>query len=94
MSSGLINIMCGYGVQRELGSSKDLLVNPRHGSSFLQSEAKDKVWTTGCIDALKSWINRNLYIVASSALGIALMQLCVMYLAKSLRGQIEMQRAT
>lgn len=43
-------------------------------SSLLQNDPKDKVWTTGCIESLKSWINRNLYIVAGLAVGVALMQ--------------------
>ncbi|CAG7731742.1 unnamed protein product [Allacma fusca] len=95
MSSGLINIMCGYGVQGDGKPSKELLPQSK-GSASLHNDAnpKEKVWTQGCIDALKSWINRNLYIVASSTLGIALMQLFVMYLAKSLEGQIELQKST
>lgn len=43
-------------------------------AASLHNDPKDKVWTQGCIEALKSWMNRNLYIVAGSALGIALMQ--------------------
>ncbi len=54
-------------------SVKERHIYPK-GASLLQIEAKDKVWTQGCIDALKSWINRNLYIVAGAALGVALMQ--------------------
>lgn len=55
------------------GTSKDGIVGAKE-ASLLQHDAKDKVWTQGCIDALKSWINRNLYIVAGSTLGVALMQ--------------------
>jgi hypothetical protein len=45
-------------------------------ASLLQMDAKDKVWSTGCIEAIKSFINLNLYIVAGTALGVALMQVC------------------
>ncbi|CAL8140216.1 unnamed protein product [Orchesella dallaii] len=94
MSSGLINIMCGYGVQREMQIGTRDPISTTKSAASLHNDPKDKVWTQGCIEALKSWINRNLYIVAGSALGIALMQLFVMYLAKSLEGQIEMQQST
>jgi len=58
--------------QHEVTSEALVLQNP----SFLHNDPKDKVWTQGCIDSLKSWINRNLYIVAGSTLGTALMQVC------------------
>lgn len=76
ISSGLINIMCGYGVQ-------DLPV----------AEASKKVWTNGCIEIVRSWSERNLYTIAGIALGVALSQLFVIYLAKTLEGQIEMQKS-
>lgn len=57
------------------------------------SEASKKVWTSGCIEIVRSWAERNLYTIAGIALGIALSQLFVIYLAKTLEGQIEMQRA-
>lgn len=76
ISSGLINIMCGYGVQ-------ELSV----------AEASKKVWTSGCIEIVRSWAERNLYTIAGIALGIALSQLFVIYLAKTLEGQIEMQKS-
>ncbi|XP_067006874.2 tetraspanin-33 [Anabrus simplex] len=76
ISSGLVNIMCGYGVQ-------ELSV----------AEAGKKVWTSGCIEIVRSWAERNLYTIACVALGIALSQLFVIYLAKTLEGQIELQKS-
>ncbi|PNF16035.1 hypothetical protein B7P43_G04623 [Cryptotermes secundus] len=57
ISSGLINIMCGYGAQ-------ELPV----------AEAAKKVWTSGCIEIVRSWAERNLYTIAGVALGTALSQ--------------------
>lgn len=76
ISSGLVNIMCGYGVQQ---------------SSV--AEASKKVWTSGCIEVVRSWAERNLYTIAGIALGVALSQLFVIYLGKTLEGQIELQRS-
>lgn len=57
------------------------------------SEAGKKVWTSGCIEIVRSWAERNLYTIAGIALGIALSQLFVIYLAKTLEGQIELQKS-
>ncbi|KMQ92482.1 tetraspanin-33-like isoform 1 protein [Lasius niger] len=57
------------------------------------SEASKKVWTSGCIEIVRSWAERNLYTIAGIALGIALSQLFVIYLAKTLEGQIELQKS-
>ncbi|OWR43377.1 putative tetraspanin, partial [Danaus plexippus plexippus] len=76
ISSGLVNIMCGYGVQ-----------------NYPVAEASKRVWTSGCIEIVRSWAERNLYTIASVALGVALSQLFVIYLAKTLEGQIELQKA-
>ncbi|KAF4532595.1 hypothetical protein B566_EDAN013373 [Ephemera danica] len=76
ISSGLINIMCGYGVQ-----------------GLPVAEASKKIWTSGCIEEVRIWAERNLYTIAGIALGVALAQLFVIYLAKTLESQIELQRA-
>lgn len=76
ISSGLVNIMCGYGAQ-------ELSV----------AEASKKVWTSGCIEVVRSWAERNLYTIAGIALGVALSQLFVIYLGKTLEGQIELQKS-
>lgn len=57
------------------------------------SEASKKVWTSGCIEIIRSWAERNLYTIAGIALSIALSQLFVIYLAKTLEGQIELQKS-
>ncbi|CAG9118587.1 hypothetical protein JYU34_019517 [Plutella xylostella] len=76
ISSGLVNIMCGYGVQ-----------------NYPVAEASKRIWTSGCIEIVRSWAERNLYTIASVALGVALSQLFVIYLAKTLEGQIELQKS-
>lgn len=76
ISSGLINIMCGYGVQ-----------------SQSVSQASKKIWTSGCIDIVRIWAERNLYLFAGVALSCSFIQLLIIYLAKTLEGQIELQRA-
>lgn len=76
ISSGLVNIMCGYGVQ-----------------NYPVAEASKRVWTSGCIEIVRLWAERNLYTIAFVALGVALAQLFVIYLAKTLEGQIELQKA-
>ncbi|KAJ1524794.1 hypothetical protein ONE63_009666 [Megalurothrips usitatus] len=76
ISSGLVNIMCGYGVQERS-----------------VAEASKLVWASGCIEVVRSWAERNLYFIAGVALGVALSQLLVIYLAKTLEGQIELQKS-
>ncbi|KAK0082625.1 hypothetical protein PV325_010073 [Microctonus aethiopoides] len=66
ISSGLVNIMCGYQIQ---------MLPP--------SEASKRIWISGCIEIVRSWAERNLYTIAGIALGIALSQLFVIYLAKT-----------
>ncbi|KAG5668363.1 hypothetical protein PVAND_016304 [Polypedilum vanderplanki] len=76
ISSGLFNIMCGYGVQ-----------------SQSVSQASKKVWTSGCIEIVRVWAERNLYLFAGVALSCSFVQLLIIYLAKTLESQIELQRS-
>ncbi|XP_034478848.1 tetraspanin-33-like [Drosophila innubila] len=76
ISSGLVNIMCGYEVQEHSVAAASKLI-----------------WTSGCIEIVRVWAERNLYTIAGIALGIALIQLLVIYLAKTLEGQIELQKS-
>lgn len=76
ISSGLINIMCGYGVQSQSVAS-----------------ASKKIWTSGCIEIVRSWAERNLYLFAGIALTSSFIQLLIIYLAKTLEGQIELQKS-
>ncbi|XP_046689248.1 tetraspanin-33-like isoform X2 [Homalodisca vitripennis] len=46
------------------------------------AEASKKVWTSGCIEVVRSWAERNLYTIAGIALGVALSQLFVIYLGQ------------
>ncbi|BES96778.1 positive regulation of Notch signaling pathway [Nesidiocoris tenuis] len=76
IAGGLINIMCGYGVQK-----------------LSVAEASKRVWTSGCIEIVRSYAERNLYTIAGVALVVALCQLFVIYLGKTLEGQIELQKS-
>ncbi|KAK3918683.1 Tetraspanin-33, partial [Frankliniella fusca] len=57
------------------------------------AEASNLVWASGCIEVVRAWAERNLYFIAGVALGVALSQLLVIYLAKTLEGQIELQKS-
>jgi len=73
------------------------LVNFMCGNNAQKSpvaEASKIVWTSGCIEIVRAWAERNLYTIAGIALGIALSQLFVIYLGKTLEGQIELQKAS
>lgn len=76
ISSGLVNIMCGYHIQQ-----------------LSVAAASKKIWTSGCIEIVRVWAERNLYTIAGVALGAAFSQLFVIYLAKTLEGQIELQKS-
>lgn len=55
--------------------------------------AGKRIWTSGCIGIVQDWAERNLYTIAGFALGIAFTQLFVIYLAKTLEGQIDLQKS-
>lgn len=38
------------------------------------AEASKKIWTTGCVEEVRVWLERNLYTIACVALGVALAQ--------------------
>lgn len=57
------------------------------------AQASKKIWTSGCIDIIRVWAERNLYTIAAIALGAALSQLLIIYLAKTLEGQIDLQKS-
>jgi len=73
----LVNLMCGFDVQSE----KDKL------------KVIEKIHTRGCIPTIQSIINNNIYTVGGVAIGIALSQLLVIWLARTLEGQIESQKS-
>lgn len=73
----LVNFMCGYQVQELVDID----------------EVMRKINTEGCIPAIQSMIERNLYPVGGVAIGIALSQLFVIWLSRTLEGQIESQKS-
>jgi len=76
-NDGLVNIMCGFGVQ-ELKDEKTVV---------------KKVHTKGCIHKLQQYFEKNLFTVGIVALCVAVTQLGVIWLSRTLEGQIENQRS-
>jgi len=52
-----------------------------------------KIHTLGCIPMIRQYFEQNLYTVGGVALGVALAQLLVIWLSRTLEGQIENQKA-
>lgn len=52
-----------------------------------------RISTQGCVPILRNYVEGNLHAVAGIALGVALAQLLVIWLSRTLEGQIENQRA-
>merc|ERR1740128_739842 len=73
----LVNLMCGFEVQ-SLKDTSDVLM---------------KINIRGCIPTIQTLIENNLYTVGGVAIGIALSQLLVIWLARTLEGQIESQKS-
>ena len=73
----LVNLMCGFEVQ-EL---KDPI------------EVMRKIYIKGCIPTIQTLIENNLYTVGGVAIGIAMSQLVVIWLSRTLEGQIESQKS-
>jgi len=61
--------------------------------SQVEKEAGKKIYTKGCIPTIKGLLDNNLYLIGGITLGVALMQLLVIWLSRTLEGQIENQRA-
>jgi len=77
---GLVNIMCGFGVQ-------DRTVFPK------EKDVVKKIHTKGCIYKLQQYFEKNLFTVGIVALCVAVGQLGVIWLSRTLEGQIENQRS-
>jgi len=75
--SDLVNLMCGFGVQ-EMKTAV---------------EALEKINTKGCIPTIQTLIENNLYTVVGVAIGVAVCQLLVIWLSRTLEGQIESQKS-
>lgn len=88
--------MCGYGVQQQsvAAASKRIWTNGEQGNHLMSRRILivfDLI--LGCIEIVRVWAERNLYTIAGIALGAALSQLLVIYLAKTLEGQIDLQKS-
>lgn len=76
--------------------SDDGLVNIMCGFGFQAKPYKEVVqhiYTQGCIQRLKVLVEQNIYTVAIVTLGVAIAQLLVIWLARTLEGQIGDQRS-
>jgi len=73
----LVNLMCGFNVQEEADTT----------------EVLSRINIRGCIPTIQALIENNLYTVGGVAIGIALSQLLVIWLARTLEGQIESQKS-
>jgi len=58
-----------------------------------EPEAVERINTRGCIETIEGLITNNLYTVGGVAIGIALSQLLVIWLSRTLEGQIESQKS-
>jgi len=74
----LVNLMCGFEVQEP---GKDM------------AEVMESINIRGCIPTIQALIENNLYTVGGIAIGIALSQLLVIWLSRTLEGQIESQKS-
>jgi len=61
--------------------------------SLPKVDVLEKINTEGCIPTIQALIENNLYTVGGVAIGIALSQLLVIWLSRTLEGQIESQKS-
>ncbi|XP_055393719.1 tetraspanin-14 isoform X1 [Bubalus kerabau] len=59
----------------------------------LKSKWDESIFTKGCIQALESWLPRNIYIVAGVFIAISLLQIFGIFLARTLISDIEAVKA-
>jgi len=57
------------------------------------AEASMTIWMEGCIDAIEAKFYGNLHIVGGIAVGVAMTQLLVIFLARTLEGQIQRMKS-
>ncbi|XP_018618088.1 tetraspanin-14-like [Scleropages formosus] len=69
----VVNTQCGYGVRDRKFTGKLDTV----------------IHTRGCITAMEQWLPRNIYIVAGVFIGISILQMVGVYLARALISDIE-----
>lgn len=77
-------------------SGDDMLPNTMCGfqvQELPRTNVTTRINTQGCVPVIRNYVEGNLYYVAGIALGVALAQLLVIWLSRTLEGQIENQRA-
>ncbi|XP_031567261.1 tetraspanin-17-like [Actinia tenebrosa] len=73
----IINRQCGYKIRLEKSTSKRGQV----------------IYTTVCVEAVKTWFKENMIIIGGAAVGVALLQIMGICFANSLMSDIKMQKA-
>lgn len=56
-------------------------------------EVVSKIYTQGCIPVIKTYIEGNQFTLAGIAIGVAISQLLVLWLSRTLEGQIDSQKS-
>jgi len=84
--SALVNLMCGFEVQYPPQASRIM-------QEEKEAEAVLKIHIQGCIPKIQTLIENNLYPVVGVAIGVAVSQLLVIWLSRTLEGQIESQKS-
>ena len=58
-----------------------------------QEENLSGIYTKGCVSAIRVFVEDNVFMVGGVLLGLAISQLTVIWLGKTLEGQIKHQKA-
>ncbi|XP_006812898.1 tetraspanin-33-like, partial [Saccoglossus kowalevskii] len=72
-----------------------LIINTQCGydtTDKSSAEVSDRIYTVGCISQLVKFVNSNLYLIGGVSLGIAVLQILGIFLARILHTQIDEQK--
>ncbi|KAJ8365159.1 hypothetical protein SKAU_G00139900 [Synaphobranchus kaupii] len=87
---------CGVPFSCCLTDPADTVVNTQCGYDVRRAKDPDKldafIYTKGCISTLEQWLPRNIYIVAGVFIGISVLQMVGMFLARTLISDIRQSR--
>ncbi|KAG5855132.1 tetraspanin-14-like isoform X1 [Anguilla anguilla] len=85
---------CGVPFSCCLSDPADNVVNTQCGYDVRETKGdwSTSIYTKGCISALEEWLPRNIYIVAGVFIGISLLQMVGIFLARALMTDIMQSR--
>lgn len=86
---------CCIPKNKVLNSETDL-VNTMCGyglQNLDDSKVRNRIYTLGCIPKIQAFVEQHLFTIGGIALGVATTQLLVIWLSRTLEGQIEDQRS-